>query len=190
MAEVEATIRNAQSDLDGAKARLAKEASPYHKSVLQQRIDEAIAALRAARERKATLRQSNLDPQAKLAEVNRKSLALKREQTVRRDEFARRQTIWPQRNNTSATQRISTLTTGLRSRKLGCSWSISHNNTCQRLQGNSFRRCTKGWWPKCKKSREMIQTLTNLLRLPKWHQPWRPSHEWSARSKRLWRKWQ
>ena len=49
--------------------------------MLQQRIDEATAALAAAKEREATLRQSNLDLQVKWAEVNRQNLALKREKT-------------------------------------------------------------------------------------------------------------
>ena len=59
LAEVEATIRNAQTDLDGAKARLAKEASPYHKRVLQQRIDEATAA-RKGHEKQAEVEKTRL----------------------------------------------------------------------------------------------------------------------------------
>jgi len=79
LAELEATIRNAQADVDTAKGRLAKETSEHHKRVHQQRLDEATQVLNQAKTRKDYLRQVNLDPQVKLLEVNRKGVALKRE---------------------------------------------------------------------------------------------------------------
>ena len=82
LTELDATIRNSAADIETAKSRLAKETSDHHKRVHQQRLDEATTTFKPARARKDYLRQANLDPQVKSLEVNRKGVALKREQTA------------------------------------------------------------------------------------------------------------
>ena len=79
LTELEATIKNAQADLDYAKQRLGKETSEHHRRVHQQRAEYATESLNTAKARKDHLRQVNLDPQAKQLEVIRKGNALKKQ---------------------------------------------------------------------------------------------------------------